>query len=398
MKNPPTQRSVKNLVTEYVIIAVICISIVAMIFSFHNREFSYFASNNASIEYVNAEVLEVLEEELDNELGYTRGYQKLKAIILEGTAEGQTVEIDNYITVSHSVVLEKGSDFIVCADVPEGIAPLFSVYNYDRSYSIFAILILFIAVVTVVGRKRGLLSCLGILFTLCMVICYMVPELFEGGNTFWITTFTLVTSTAVSCFCIGGISIKTYNNVLNTLLGVGAACFMYFIFTCMLNLGGSAIEEVEMLSLISNNTGLNIGGILYAGVAISSLGAVMDVAVSMGASLYEIKSVNKEATFKEMLCSGMNIGRDMIGTMTNTLILAFAGGTLATLVIFMSYGIQFDQLISSNFIAAEIAGGIAGSFGIVLTVPLSALVCSYTLNKKIKIKNSDKKHRRKYEH
>ena len=107
---------------------------------------------------------------------------------------------------------------------------------------------------------------------------------------------------------------------------------------------------------------------------------------------------NTEEMMEKMLRSGMNIGCDMIGTMTNTLILAFAGGTLATLVIFMSYGIQFDQLISSNFIAAEIAAGVAGSLGIVLTVPLSALVCSYTLNKKIKIKNSDKKHRRKYEY
>ncbi len=398
MNNQKINRITKNTVAEYVIIVLICVSIVAMIFSFHNREFSYSANTSDSIEYVNAEVLEVLSEEIDEELGYTRGYQKLKVEILEGKAEGQIVEIDNYITVGHCIILEEGSDFIVCADVPEGITPMFSVYSHDRSIGIFAILLLFVVIVTIIGRKRGLLSCLGLLFTLCMVVCYMVPELFEGGNAFGVTLVTLVVSTVVSCFCIGGISIKTSNNILNTLLGVGAACLMYFIFTCILHIGGSAIEEVEMLSLISHRTGLEISGILYAGVAVSSLGAVMDVAVSMGASLYEIKTLRKDATFKEMFKSGMNIGRDMIGTMTNTLILAFAGGTLATLVIFMSYGIQFDQLVSSNFIAAEIAGGIAGSLGIVLTVPLSALVCSYTLNKKIKIKNSDKKYRRKYEH
>lgn len=388
----------KNKVTEYVIVAAICISIVAMIFSFHSREFSYAAHQSDSIEYVNAEVLEVLEEEIDDELGYTRGYQKIKAEILEGKAEGQIVEIDNYITVGQSVILESGSDFIVCADIPEGITPIFSVYNHDRSIGIFFIIALFIAIVTVIGRKRGLLSCLGLIFTLCMIICYMVPELFEGGNAFGVTLVTVFVSAVVSCFCIGGLGFKTSYNILNTLLGVGAACLMYFIFACILRIGGSAIEEVEMLSLISNNTGLDINGILYAGVAISSLGAVMDVAVSMGASLYEIKMHKNEVSVKEMFKSGMNIGRDMIGTMTNTLILAFAGGTLATLVIFMSYGIQFDQLISSNFIAAEIAGGIAGSLGIVLTVPLSALTCSYTLNKKIKIKNSDRKHRRNYEH
>ncbi len=391
------KKSLRDKIIEYVIISAICISIVIMIFSFHNRGFSYTAYTSESIEYVKAEVLEVLEEQIDEDLGYERGYQKLKVGILEGKAKGQTADIENYITVGHSVILDEGETFIVCADIPEGIDPIFSVYSYDRSIGIFFIVALFIAIVTAIGRKRGLLSCLGLIFTLCMVVCYMVPELFEGGSTFYVTLVTLVASTVVSCFCIGGISVKTSNNILNTLLGVGTACLMYFIFTCILHIGGSAIEEVEMLSLISNNTGLEISGVLYAGVAISSLGAVMDVAVSIGAALYEIKTVSKEATFKEMFRSGMNIGRDMIGTMTNTLILAFAGGTLATLVIFMSYGIQFHQLISSNFIAAEIAGGIAGSLGIVLTVPLSALICSYTLNKKIKIKNSGKKHRRNYE-
>lgn len=390
--------SLKERIIEYAIIAVICISIVAMIFSFHSREFSYVAYNSDSIEYVNAEVVEVLEEKIDDELGYKRGYQRIKAEILEGKAEGQVVEIENYITIGQCVILEEGSDFIACADIPEGVAPRFSVYNYDRSFGIYFIIALFVVIVTVIGRKRGLLSCLGLVFTLCMVVCYMVPALFEGENTFFVTLLTIFISTVVSCFCIGGLGIKTSSNILNTLLGVGAACLAYFIFTCILKIGESAIEEVEMLSLISNNTGLEIGGILYAGVAISSLGAVMDVAVSMGASLYEIKMHKNDVSFKEMFKSGMNIGRDMIGTMTNTLILAFAGGTLATLVVFMSYGIQFDQLMSSNFIAAEIAGGIAGSIGIVLTVPLSALTCSYTLNKKIKNKNSDRKHRRNHEH
>ena len=181
MKN---NEGLKSKITEYVIIAVICISIVAMVFSFHNREFSYSAQNSDSIEYANAEVLEVLEESIDDELGYTKGYQKLKAIILEGRAEGQIVEVDNYITIGQCVILEEGSDFIAHVDMPEGIEPLFSVYNYDRSVEIFVIIGLFVAVITVIGRKRGLLSCLGLVFTLCMVVCYMVPELFEGSNAF----------------------------------------------------------------------------------------------------------------------------------------------------------------------------------------------------------------------
>ena len=100
----------------------------------------------------------------------------------------------------------------------------------------------------------------------------------------------------------------------------------------------------------------------------------MDIAVSISASLQEIVSLKPEIKKKELFRSGMNIGRDAIGTMTNTLILAFAGGTLATLLVLISYGVQFHQLVSSNFLALEIAQGLAGSAAIILTVPISAFV------------------------
>ena len=131
-------------------------------------------------------------------------------------------------------------------------------------------------------------------------------------------------------------------------------------------------------------------GILVASVLISSLGAVMDVAVSMCASLTEIRELNPKIDSKELFKSGMNIGRDMIGTMTNTLILAFTGGALANLIVFMSYGIQFHQLVSSNFLALEIATGISGSAAVVLTVPISAAVTAFGTQKKEKI-NKHKK-------
>lgn len=103
---------------------------------------------------------------------------------------------------------------------------------------------------------------------------------------------------------------------------------------------------------------------------------------SMGAALSEIKELNPDTSAKQLWKSGMNIGRDMIGTMTNTLILAFVGGTLATLLVLISYGVHTTQLLSSNFIALELAQGIAGSAAVVLTVPISAAICSvgYTNN------------------
>ena len=136
------------------------------------------------------------------------------------------------------------------------------------------------------------------------------------------------------------------------------------------------MEETESLILITQATGMRLNGILFAGIMVAALGAVMDVAVSLGAALYEIQILNPKISGRELFQSGMNIGRDMIGTMTNTLILAFSGGSLSTLLVFISYGIQFNQSISSDFFAVEVVQGIAGSSAVILTVPITAMVCA----------------------
>lgn len=367
----------KNGVTEYIIIALIFASIVIMAVSFQNREFSYFSYNTSNLQYVKAEVIEVIEENITDERGYTTGYQKLKIEILEGESEGVITEVDNYITSTHNVVLETGSNVIICADMPEGLEPYYSIYNYDRTLPMFFVIAFFVVLVAVIGRKKGLMSCIGLLFTVCTVICILIPELFEGSNAVLISVLTVAASSAVSCFCISGLTIRTAKNMLSTVLGVISAGLIFLLFKYMMNISGTNLSESELLAQIAHRTGLQLSGILFAGVLVSSLGAVMDVAVSMGASLHEIREIDPRITPKELFRSGMNIGRDMIGTMTNTLILAFVGGTLASLIVFTSYGIRFHQLVSSDFLALELATGIAGSAAVVLTVPISAFVNAY---------------------
>ena len=126
--------------------------------------------------------------------------------------------------------------------------------------------------------------------------------------------------------------------------------------------------------LFSRATGLYIKDIMFAGILISSLGAIMDVAMSITSSLYEIHTHKPDITAKELFVSGIEIGKDMIGTMTNTLILAFAGSAFISLLVFISYNVDIKQLLNSNFITIEFAQGITGTLGIVLTVPIASLL------------------------
>ncbi len=373
----------KNIV-EYALIFLILVIMAWMIKSFETQEYEYQRYETANIHYVKAQVMDIVEQELTlsgAEGEYFTGKQKVIVEIVEGNEKGKKCEIDNHITVQHNVIVKKGSKVIVCADIPKNGEPYYTIYNYDRNNSILGLLGCFLVLVIIIGRKKGFYSCLGLLFTVTMVICYLLPNLYDGKYAMIAAGITVIASTLVSCFCIGGLSKKTLIYAVNTTLGTFTAGVIYAIFSYILHINGCNMDEAESLVLISQATGLQMRGVLFAGIMVTSLGAVMDVAVSIGSALCEIREIDKNISSRSLFCSGMNIGKDMIGTMTNTLILAFAGEAVATLIVFISYGVQYHQLISSDYLTLELAKGLAGSTAVVLTVPISALICAICYGK-----------------
>lgn len=371
---------------EQILMLVIVITMIFMCGNYRNQKYGFQISNaDENVYYVRAKVQEVIEQDVsysESHKEYELGYQKLIVRVLEGEYKGQELVIDNYITVQHHVVLKENSKVIVCMDCPEGVEPYYTIYNYDRSGGLILVLGIFVLLVAMVGGWQGIRSCIALLFTLLLVFCYLLPHLFEGDNATGITMITVSLSCAVTCFCIGGISKKTILNVISAVLGGVSAGVLYEVFSNILSISGCNMDEAETLELVAQTTGLRLEGVLFAAVTVASLGAVMDVAVSLGASLFEISNLDPNIERKELFHSGMNIGKDMIGTMTNTLILAFAGGTLSTLLVFAAYDVQFHQLISSNMLALEVAKGLAGSAAVVMTVPISAMVCAIGYGKK----------------
>ena len=133
---------------------------------------------------------------------------------------------------------------------------------------------------------------------------------------------------------------------------------------------------------MAETSNLKVKGLMFAGILVSSLGAVMDVAMSISSSMFEIKSINTKLNKMQLFKSGMNIGKDIIGTMTNTLILAFTGGALCTLILLYSAKMSFSRIINLDFLGMEIIQGLAGTIGIILTVPATVLLAIYYLNGK----------------
>ena len=122
---------------------------------------------------------------------------------------------------------------------------------------------------------------------------------------------------------------------------------------------------------------------MFAGILISALGAVMDVAMSVASTINEIHDKNTKLDTKELFKSGINVGKDMMGTMSNTLILAFAGGSINTFVYIYSYNYQYYQVLDMYSIGIEIIQGISSTLGVILTVRIVSAISAVALKKNI---------------
>lgn len=200
------------------------------------------------------------------------------------------------------------------------------------------------------------------------------------------TTFLIaVLVTAATFVILGGVEKKTVCACLGTLVGVTLAAIFGLAAQSILRIDGYRQEYAEALLQLrqTGESGIGISGLLTAGVIVGALGAVMDVAMSISSAAQELSRVNETLASRDLLRSGMNIGRDMVGTMTNTLILAITGSGLTLIVYICSLGLQPWQLLSSPYISLEAVSAIASSAGVMLAVPLTAAICALAYGKKM---------------
>ena len=176
-------------------------------------------------------------------------------------------------------------------------------------------------------------------------------------------------------YLIGGPTMKTLVATGGTVCGrVRRRSGRATAFSAASGITGWNVSDIESLLTLWNTNGIQVGGLLFSGLLISSLGATMDVAMSIGSAISEIHAQKPDISRRELFRAGMRVGRDMMGTDSNTLILAFAGGSISMLVLDYAYDLPYLQIINSNNIGIAIMQGLAGSFGIVLSVPVTVLL------------------------
>lgn len=367
-----------------VVIIIMLITIIAAGFFNQYLAKDYSRVNNDSTDFVSGKIVEITSSNLeyDQDLKINLGKQVVVVEILEGKSAGKRVEIDNYLTAAHNVEVAIGSKVIISADEPDGIDSYYTVYNFDRGLGMIIFTCVLLLVIIAIGRGKGVKAILGLAYTLYLVIFLLLPTVFSGYSPVLMSIICVALSTIVTLMLLNGASKKTYSAIVATVLGVVLSAGGFYLMSLVLKVNGFSVDEAESLVLINQATGLSIKDILFAGILISSLGAIMDVGMSIVSALSELFHHQPNLTQKQIFDSGIEIGKDMIGTMTNTLILAFTGSAFVSLLVLFSYNVDIKQLLSSNYIAIEFAQGIAGTLGIVLTVPITSFISAWALTNK----------------
>lgn len=341
---------------------------------------------NAEVIYAKAEVVEILEDYSGGQP--YGGAQKVLATITGGDYKGKICELENSNTYQRGAFCTVGTKIIALIKDNNGILSG-SVYNYDRTFMIYVLLGIFALSLILVGGKKGAASLYALLFTFVCIVCMYIPLLYAGMNGILSALFTAIVILVASIYILNGWSLKTKCAIIGTTIGVVISGVMAMIVGKGSGLSGYNMQDVESMVYIANYSKLDVAGILYAGILISSLGAVMDVSVSIVAAIYEIHEKASNLSVKELFLSGMNVGHDMMGTMSNTLILAYAGSATGTILTIYSYEMPYLQIMGYNSIVIEIVCGLCGTIGVILTVPVQAIVASLGL--KMHFQNKNKK-------
>ena len=330
--------------------------------------------------FAKAEVMDVIEDN-ETEDGISIGNQIVSLKLTSGKWKGKTVEATSSSAYLYGAHCKKGSKVIAIVSESQGEMTA-SVYSQNREMQLYLIIAIFVFTIILIGGKKGLASVIGLGFTILCILFLFLPMIYKGISPIWSAVLVVILTTVATMYLVGGISRKTITAILGTVSGVLISALFAMLFCKMTNISGYNVSDIEDLIYIRDQTGIKVGELLFSGILISALGAVMDVAMSISSTIEEIHCQNSELTIKELFQSGMNVGKDMMGTMSNTLILAFAGGSINTLVFIFAYNYEYLQVVNMYAIGIEIIQGIASSMGVILTVPITSFLAAWEQGRK----------------
>lgn len=326
---------------------------------------------------VKAEVLEVDDSNIVSNGIASIGNQTLMIEVLDGDYKGEKfyadnlllgqLEMDNYYQVGDKIIaallIDKNSGAVRSVKAID----MFRQNNIIIMFSIFTILLVLFA------KTVGIKALFSFVASLYIIWNFLVKRILEGNDPIFTAVLTLLILSAIIIFSVAGLTKKGISAFLGTIIGLLITTVLTLVFGKEMGLMGMT-QAYSMSVLINGNLNLNMLEIFYAAIIIGASGAAMDIAMDVSASMKEIVEKKPEISEKELIKSGFNVGSAVIGTMTTTLLLAYSGGYLTLLMLFMTKNSSFLRIINLKIVSAEIMRTLIGSIGLVIVAPITALI------------------------
>ncbi len=341
-------------------------------------------------EIIKARVIRVTDVQTQNVTGESEFVTvTFKAQALNSDLRGKTLDVVQEIDKSYAFSprqVEENDKILVDSYTQNG-QRVFYFGDFIRITPLLWLLAIFCVLIVAFSKMQGLKTVVSLGFTCLSVFCVLIPAILNGHNIYLWSILVCVFITAMTLCIISGFNMKSLCAGIGCVCGVMCAGLITLIMDKFLNMTGLIEEESIYLVQLYPDNPINLKAIIFAMIIVGAVGAVMDVSMSISSSLYELRLKSPHIRPKELMKSGFTIGRDMMGTMANTLVLAYIGSSLTSVLLLIAYNARIEQVINRELIVSEILQALAGSMGMLLTLPLTSAICSVIYyNKPVKEK------------
>jgi uncharacterized membrane protein len=303
------------------------------------------------------------------------GFQTLEIQFLEGNFKGKTVPAVNNLTGQTDIenLFKQGDTIIAAPILKNGVIEHVKAVDLFRQDAILALFSLFVVSLLLYAGVIGIKALISFILSFFIIWEVLIQQILDGHPPLMTTTYTIVLLSAIIIFLIAGINAKGLTAFIGTISGLFVTLFVTMFFGGKIGLFGMTQPYVNAL-MFSGYYDLDIQQIFYSAIILGASGAAMDIAMDVAASMDEIKNKKPEICPKELIKSGFIIGRQVIGTMSTTLLLAYSGGYLTLLMIFKVKEPSLMRMLNMKIVAAEIMRTLVGSIGLIMVAPITAIV------------------------
>lgn len=338
-------------------------------------------------------ILKIIDPDYDKTVyGESNGERSETIILFEGeiltgyrkgTIERAVQRVDNLYAVEMRKV-EEGQTIIVYDNPDPSVDAKYMFAEYHRVTVLWVLAAVFCVILVLFGRSKGLNTLISLIFTISSIFWVYIPAILSNGNIYLWSIVTCAYIILMTLFIVSGYTKKSFAAIIGCFIGVTISGLLVFFADNFLHMTGLVNEDSMYLIMLNPDSPIDIKAIIFGSIIIGAVGAIMDVAMSISASLAELKEKAPNLSSTQLIRSGFVIGRDILGTMANTLILAYIGSSLSVTLLLFAYNSSTLLLFNTEMIVVELLQAIAGSFGIILTIPLTSIICGilYAKDKK----------------